>query len=139
MAAADRLSPEDPQVWAATCQLYAEWGEVEPDRYTQAETACRRALALARWRSAGVPIPRVAITADDVSIGKPHPEPYLAAAGVLGVDPSRCLVFEDSPNGGEAARAAGAAVVAVGSRPWSFEPALRISDLASAPVLAVGP
>jgi O-antigen ligase len=47
LAAADRLSPEDPQVWAATCQLYAVWAGLEPPRYAEAESACRRAVELA--------------------------------------------------------------------------------------------
>ena len=67
--------------------------------------------------------------------GKPDPEPYLAAAELLGVEPARCVVFEDSPSGGLAARAAGATVIAVGDQPWSFEPARRIPDLASAPTI----
>lgn len=86
-------------------------------------------LAQARWQGAGIPVPDNPVTADDVSKGKPDPEPYLVGARTLGVDPARCLVFEDSPAGGDAARAAGATVVAVGSLPWSFEPAARIPDL----------
>jgi len=44
---------------------------------------------------------------------KPHPEIYLKAAERLGIEPSRCVVFEDSPSGVAAARAAGAKVVGV--------------------------
>mgnify|MGYP000458435785 CR=1 FL=1 len=47
------------------------------------------------------------ITAEDVVRGKPDPEPFLMAAARLGVRPERCLVFEDSPTGVAAARAAG--------------------------------
>ncbi|NRQ30465.1 HAD family phosphatase [Nonomuraea sp. NN258] len=57
----------------------------------------------------------VIITADDVTHTKPDPEPYLTAASVLGVEPVRCVVLEDSPNGVAAATAAGCAVVAVPS------------------------
>lgn len=57
----------------------------------------------------------VVVTADDVSRTKPDPEPYLTAAGLLGVEPVRCVVLEDSPNGVAAATAAGCAVVAVPS------------------------
>jgi HAD superfamily hydrolase (TIGR01509 family) len=53
------------------------------------------------------------VTGDDVGRGKPHPEPYLAAAAALRVRPETCLVFEDAPEGIEAALAAGAAVVDV--------------------------
>jgi O-antigen ligase/Flp pilus assembly protein TadD len=47
LAAADRLSPNDPQVWGAWGNLYAYWGDVEPRRYIQAEVAYRRVLELA--------------------------------------------------------------------------------------------
>ena len=47
LAAAGRLSPDDPKVWAAQGELYARWGEVEPGRYAQAEAAYLRALELA--------------------------------------------------------------------------------------------
>jgi HAD superfamily hydrolase (TIGR01509 family) len=53
------------------------------------------------------------VTGDEVGQGKPHPEPYLTAATRLGVDPARCVVVEDSPNGIRSGLAAGAAVVAV--------------------------
>ncbi|TMR09590.1 HAD family phosphatase [Nonomuraea turkmeniaca] len=55
----------------------------------------------------------IVVTADDVSHTKPDPEPYLTAAALLGVEPVRCVVLEDSPNGVAAATAAGCAVVAV--------------------------
>lgn len=55
------------------------------------------------------------VTADDVLRTKPDPEPYLTAARLLGVEPVRCVVLEDSPNGVAAATAAGCAVVAVPS------------------------
>jgi HAD superfamily hydrolase (TIGR01509 family) len=53
------------------------------------------------------------VTGDEVRRGKPHPEPYLTAAARLGVEPARCLVVEDSPNGIRSGLAAGATVVAV--------------------------
>ena len=53
------------------------------------------------------------ISADDVRRTKPHPDPYLAAAARLGVDPRECVVFEDSIPGITAARSAGMYVVAV--------------------------
>lgn len=91
-------------------------------------------LAEARWRGAGIPLPARPITADRVTAGKPNPEPYLAAAAALGADPSRAVVFEDSPSGGRAGRAAGAAVVAVGDQPWPVEPTARINDLSQVTV-----
>lgn len=53
------------------------------------------------------------ITLDDVTHAKPAPEPYLLAAKILGVAPARCLVFEDSEVGAEAAHRAGMTVVQV--------------------------
>ncbi|NED94206.1 HAD family phosphatase [Phytoactinopolyspora alkaliphila] len=53
------------------------------------------------------------ITGDSVSRGKPHPEPYLAAAAELGIAPADCLVVEDSPPGVASGLAAGMRVVGV--------------------------
>jgi HAD superfamily hydrolase (TIGR01509 family) len=57
----------------------------------------------------------VTVCADDVSVTKPDPEPYLLAAKLLGVDPARCAALEDSPNGVASAEAAGCRVFAVPS------------------------
>lgn len=53
------------------------------------------------------------ITVDDVTAAKPAPDPYLLAAQRLGVDPARCLAFEDSETGAESAHRAGCIVVQV--------------------------
>jgi len=53
------------------------------------------------------------VTGDQVTDGKPHPEPYLLAAERLGADPARCVAIEDSPTGVASAEAAGCVVVAV--------------------------
>lgn len=77
-------------------------------------TSSRRDPAEDRLTRAGLrPAFRTVITRDDVIAPKPHPEPYLLAATRLGVDPARCLVFEDSEPGAEAAFAAGMTVVQV--------------------------
>ena len=55
------------------------------------------------------------MTIDDVTAGKPAPDPYLMAARRLGVGPADCVVIEDAPAGIQAALAAGAYVVAVSS------------------------
>ncbi|GMK57538.1 hypothetical protein CspeluHIS016_0403720 [Cutaneotrichosporon spelunceum] len=55
----------------------------------------------------------ILVTADDVTLGKPHPEPYLAGAKKLGVDPTRCIVVEDAPTGIKSGVASGAKVLAV--------------------------
>ncbi len=94
-------------------------------------TSATRRLADARWAGAGITPPPATITADDITNGKPHPEPFLNAARLLGVDPTRCIVFEDSPSGGIAGRDAGATVVAVGNQEWTIEPAARVADLTS--------
>lgn len=76
-------------------------------------TSCTRALADVRVAAAGLRCPEVVVTADDVTRGKPDPEPYLLGAARLGVDPARCLVVEDAPSGLAAARAAGCVTLAV--------------------------
>jgi sugar-phosphatase len=76
-------------------------------------TSGTRRTASARLAHLGLPLPAVLVTADDVTRGKPAPDPYLLAAKRLGVDPQRCVVIEDAPAGVAAARAAGARVVAV--------------------------
>jgi mannitol-1-/sugar-/sorbitol-6-phosphatase len=76
-------------------------------------TSCTHPLAVVRVRAAGLPMPAVLVTADQVRHGKPAPDPYLLAASRLGVDPGRCLVLEDAPSGIAAGRAAGMTVWAV--------------------------
>lgn len=55
----------------------------------------------------------VTVCGDEVPRGKPHPDPYLRAAELLGVPIGRCLAVEDSPTGALAAERAGAAVLVV--------------------------
>jgi mannitol-1-/sugar-/sorbitol-6-phosphatase len=76
-------------------------------------TSCSPLLARARFEASGLPEPRVLITSDRTPRGKPHPDPYLAAAAALGADPADCLVIEDAPAGIAAGRAAGMTVWAV--------------------------
>ncbi|MDH6217045.1 HAD family hydrolase [Streptomyces pseudovenezuelae] len=75
-------------------------------------TSATRPLAEARLDAVGI-LPKTLITADDVTRGKPDPEPYFRAARELGVDPSRCVVFEDAPAGLRAGRAADMTTVAL--------------------------
>lgn len=90
-------------------------------------------LALARIRAAGLPLPRVLITAELTTVGKPSPEPFLAGAQRLGVEIERCLVVEDSPAGVAAGRAAGAAVLGVLTTGEGLDGvAFEISDLSEA-------
>lgn len=53
------------------------------------------------------------VTGDEVTNGKPAPDPYLAAATLLGVDPAECIAIEDSPTGTASALAAGCRTLAV--------------------------
>ena len=55
----------------------------------------------------------VVVTGDTVAHGKPHPEPYLHAARLLGVEPEACLAIEDSNTGTRSAVAAGCLVLVV--------------------------
>lgn len=85
---------------------------VPPEKFAIV-TSGSRALALARLHAAGLKVPNVLITADEVDEGKPHPAGYLRAAELLGVDPAHSVVLEDAPAGVEAGRAAGMTVIAV--------------------------
>jgi sugar-phosphatase len=71
------------------------------------------ALVTSRLAAAGLPLPSVLVTADDVTAGKPDPQGYLEAARRLSRSPADCLVIEDAPAGVEAALAAGMRVVAL--------------------------
>ncbi len=76
-------------------------------------TSCSAALARTRLEAAGLPVPEVLISCDDVTHGKPDPTCFLLGAERLGVDPSRCVVLEDAPAGITAGRRAGVTVIAV--------------------------
>jgi len=76
-------------------------------------TSAPRALALRRMTAAGIPEPEVMVTAEDVSAGKPDPAGYRLAANRLGVEVTKCLIFEDAAAGIKAAEAAGADLVII--------------------------
>ncbi len=76
-------------------------------------TSAHRALALSRLNLAGLPIPRVLVTAEDVNAGKPNPEGFVQAATQLGYLPVDSLVIEDAWPGLLAGHAAGSRVVAL--------------------------
>ncbi len=73
------------------------------------------ARARARLKAVGLPIPAALVTGDDVTHGKPAPDPYLIGAGRLGVPAERCVVIEDAPAGIISGKAAGMRVVGVAS------------------------
>ena len=86
-------------------------------------------LMRVRMEEAGVPIPPVVVSADDVERGKPDPAPYLKAAELLEVPISSCLVLEDATSGYTAARRAGAQVLLVGDGVPEADPHVpRIAD-----------
>jgi HAD superfamily hydrolase (TIGR01509 family) len=74
-------------------------------------TSASRKLAESRLRAAGLPVPDVLVSSDDVEHGKPSPAGYLRAACLLGVDPAHSVVLEDAPAGVEAGVAAGMTVI----------------------------
>jgi len=78
-------------------------------------TSGSRLLAQNRLRHCGLPVPPVLVTSDDVTNGKPHPEPYLLGAERMGMAPAECLVIEDAPAGIQSARAGGMKVIAMAS------------------------
>ena len=92
-------------------------------------TSCTTDLADARVLATGLAQPDVVVTASDVARGKPHPDPYLRAAELLGVDPGDCLAVEDAVSGLRSARAAGcAATLAVSTTTPAVELA-AVADL----------
>jgi sugar-phosphatase len=92
------------------------------DRWTIV-TSCTRPLAEVRIKAAGLPLPAKMITSNDITHGKPHPDPYLKGAAVLGVASTECVVLEDVPAGIRSGKAAGARVIAFTTTVG--EPALR--------------
>ena len=76
-------------------------------------TSGRSTTVRERLRSGGAPEPEVLVDSSMVLHGKPHPEGFLLAAGMLGVQADACLVVEDAPAGIRAGRAAGMRVLAI--------------------------
>lgn len=99
-------------------------------------TNAGRANADALVRAAPARSLEVVVTSDDVSDPKPHPEAYLAAATLLGVDPERSIGVEDSGPGSQAVVAAGMALWFVRSHSPDpgFAPAHSVASLAEVTV-----
>lgn len=77
-------------------------------------TSTERPLTELALRTIGAELFDATVCGDEVDgLNKPHPEPYLRAARLLGVDPTRCVAVEDSPVGAESAAAAGCTVLVV--------------------------
>lgn len=108
-------------------------GSLPPDKWAVV-TSAPRELARRRIQVAGLPMPAVLVSAEDVASGKPSPEGYALAANLLGVVPGDCLVFEDAPAGILAAEAADAEVCVITSahaRETDYSPHMSIPDYVS--------
>ncbi|MEU5044959.1 HAD-IA family hydrolase [Streptomyces griseorubiginosus] len=91
-------------------------------------TSAGRRLAQVRMAAAGLPLPQVLVSADDVSLGKPDPEGYLDAAARLGCPPQDAVVVEDSDAGVRAGLAACGRTLVIGSLDAYDDVAPRWSD-----------
>jgi mannitol-1-/sugar-/sorbitol-6-phosphatase len=89
-------------------------------------TSGSRLLATARLEFCGLPVPEVLITSDDVTNGKPDPEPYRKGAAGLGISAADGLVIEDAPAGIQSASAGGMKVIGIASTYRAAE--LKMAD-----------
>ncbi|PRY56587.1 HAD-IA family hydrolase [Glycomyces artemisiae] len=113
-------------------------GSLDPARWAVV-TSATRALTLRRLAAVGIPLPKILIAADDVTKGKPHPQPYMLAARALGADAADAVAFEDAPAGLTSASSAGAATVVVGAYDGEAAQGLpRIPDLTGVTVAQEG-
>ena len=96
-------------------------------------------LMRVRMEEAGVPIPSVVVSAEDVERGKPDPDAYLMAAELLGMPIASCLVLEDAASGYIAAQRAGAQILLVGDGVPEADPSTpRIPDFTGVSVTIDG-
>jgi len=103
-------------------------------------TSAATAYATAALKSVNLPVPAAFVTADDVTNGKPFPDPYILGAAKCKAKPERCLVVEDAPSGVASGKAAGAQVLAVCTshtreRMQQTEPDILVNDLTSVSLL----
>ncbi|THV33532.1 HAD-IA family hydrolase [Glycomyces buryatensis] len=111
---------------------------LDPERWAVV-TSASRPLTVKRLPAAGLPLPKVLITADDIVRGKPDPQGYRMAAEALGFDAANAVVFEDAEAGLLAGRAAKAATVVVGDyNGLAAEGLPRIADMRSVRVTPNG-
>ena len=113
-AVLDAMEEVETEGLAATPGARALLAQLPGDRWAIV-TSGSRPVATLRLRTAGLPLPAVLVTGEEVRRGKPDPEPYLIAAARMRLSPADCVVIEDSPAGVESGRAAGMTVVAVGT------------------------
>ena len=103
------VDTEDLKVLPGVRDLLAS---LPPERWSIVTSATRR-LLIGRLKAAELPEPARIIAGDDVVHGKPHPEPYMTGAKLLGFAPADCIVVEDAPAGVGAGVAAGCRVLGV--------------------------
>lgn len=138
------MSPED--VMAGRDEIFLELvatelplmpGARELIHHLRTRTTLRLALATSghdRYINAALPVTGLTdafeaiVTGDDVELGKPDPEIYLAAAEKLGVPPGSCLALEDAPHGVRSAKAAGMVCIAIPNEMTRALPGLDESD-----------
>jgi mannitol-1-/sugar-/sorbitol-6-phosphatase len=110
----ERMEIEDKEGIVSIAGANELLGSLPLDRF-MIVTSATAALAAARLQYAGFRVPDRMVTSEDVDQGKPFPEPYLKGAAALGFAPADCVVFEDTPAGIQAGKAAGMRVVALTS------------------------
>jgi sugar-phosphatase len=129
LAEVDELELRDAGLVGAVAGAFELLATFPPERWAVV-TSGTRALARARIEAAGLPLPDILVTADDVRRGKPDPEGYALAVRRLGVAPHAAIVLEDSATGIAAARAAGVeSIVGVGERTRTTNPTVVVTDL----------
>ena len=111
MDAAEARDSEGLRAYSGAVELLAS---LPANRWAIATSGARE-TAVMRLQTAGIPIPPILVCAGDVSLGKPHPEPYLLAARRLGITPERCAAIEDAPSGVSSAKNAGMFAIGVSS------------------------
>ncbi len=128
----DRAEVEDTDGIRAVNGALGFLGRLRDNQWAVVTSASNE-LARVRLLAAGLPIPKVLISSEDVRAGKPDPEGYLTAAELLRAVPARCLVVEDSIAGVEAARRAGMSVLGITTTlpPEQLDADVCISDFSS--------
>ncbi|HXW38821.1 MAG TPA: hexitol phosphatase HxpB [Acidimicrobiales bacterium] len=129
------------QVVDRVCELVVERGVLQPGVHEVLELCRRHDLELAVASSSEYRLVRLVLdhfglaeqfsilhSAEEEPYGKPHPGVYLGAAAKLGVDPTRCLAWEDAAAGVLAAKAARMVCVAVPESSEQDRPAFAIAD-----------
>ena len=107
----EEIEIEDNEGLTVLPGVLALLSSLPANRWTVVTSATEK-LARVRMAAGGIPVPERLVTAEKVTRGKPHPEPFLAGAALLGFAPEECVVFEDSSSGAKAGREAGCTVIA---------------------------